>query len=423
MKQYLIILSAILFLLHSSISHAQTSGTYRQHAEYEPTEAVWMLYPQIIHKKDFPTAAVTATMINALATSVKIKLIVQNDSIEQLIRNILPASLLANGTVTVLKFPYQEFWARDMGPVFVTNNRGEKAIADFNFNDWGYNDTADTGAQLDEKLDERIAAYYHVPLISTHIVSEGGDREVNGKGILLLVEAVEKQRNPGLTLEQMEPEYKRLLGVSKIIWLKQGVRDDDQSFYPPIDGPGGKKYYTMLTTGGHVDEFARFVNDSTILLASVDAGERSSDMEKQTGERMDVNFEILKNATDQNGKPFHIVRMPMPYPVITKLAPGDSVYAQLKQLQTAAGLSFPDDAVDCVAAASYLNFLVANDVVLVGKYWKKGLAKKIKNRDKEARQILQQVFPGKKIIAIDALAINYGGGGMHCITMNEPAAQ
>ncbi len=422
MKQNLNWLLLIALLL-PFLTQSQTTGVYRQHAEYEPTEAVWMLYPQIIHKRDFPTAAVTTEMIKALAPFVKIKLVVMNDSIEQLVRNMLPAPLLKDGSVTVLKFPYQEFWARDIGPVFVTNNKGEKAIADFNFNDWGYNDTTDAAARLDEKLDERIAVYYNVPLISTPVVSEGGDREVNGKGVLLMVEAVEKQRNPGLTLEQMEPEYKRLLGVSKIIWLKQGVRDDDQSFYPPIEGPGGKRYYTMLTTGGHVDEFARFVNDSTILLAEVSDAERISDMEKQTGKRMDVNFEILRKVSDQNGNPFHIIRMPMPYPVTTQLVAGDSVYAQLKQLQTAAGLYFPNGAVDCVAAASYLNFLVANDVVLVGKYWKKGLPEKIKKRDEEARQILQYAFPGKKIIAMDALAINYGGGGMHCITMNEPAVR
>ena len=136
---------------------------------------------------------------------------------------------------------------------------------------------------------------------------------------------------------------------------------------------------------------------------------------------MEANYQILKNARDQDGKPFNIIKMPMPYPVTTTLVPGDSVYAQLRSLQTGAGIPFPDgEKIDCVAAASYLNFLVANDVVLVGKYWKEGLSKKIKKRDEEAWAILQKAFPGKTIIALDALAINYGGGGMHCITMNEP---
>ena len=207
MRQFSIILS-ITALLHPLLSGAQTTGSYRQHAEYEPTEAVWMLYPQIIHKRNFPTAVVTANMIKTLAPYVKIKLVVQNDSIEQLARNMLPATILANGTVTIFKFPYQEFWARDMGPAFVVNSKGQKAIADFNFSDWGYNDTADAAARLDEKLDEHIAAHYKIPTISTTLVSEGGNREINSKGTLLLVEAVEKQRNPGLTLEQMEPELR-----------------------------------------------------------------------------------------------------------------------------------------------------------------------------------------------------------------------
>lgn len=397
------------------------SSSYRMHAEYESTEAVWMLWPQITHKRGYHNENVMVEMMKALTPSNNIKLVVKNDSMEAIAKKVIPQNLLNTKAVTIIKFPYQEFWARDIGPVFLGNAKGEKAVADFMFNDWGYTDTADAAAILDEKLDERIASYYKLPLFSTHIVSEGGDREINSRGTLLLVEAVEKQRNPSLTLAEMEPEYKRVLGASKIIWLTQGVKDDDLSFYPPIDGPDGKKYYTMLTTGGHVDEFARFVNDSTILLADVDAADRKSDMEKQTGERMDMNYEILKKATDQNGKPFHIIRMPMPYPVTTTLSPGDSVYAQLRSIQTAAGNPFPDgQTIDCIAAASYLNFLVANDVVLVGKYWKKGLSGKIKKRDAEAQSILQKAFPGKKIVPIDALAVNYGGGGMHCITMNEP---
>ena len=399
----------------------EAAAQYRQHAEFEHTSAVWMLYPQITHKRGFSNTAVQLQMINALAGSVKIKYVVPNDSIENLVRKWMPAALLSNGTITILQFPYLEFWARDMGPLFVTNANGDKAIADFMFNQWGYSDTADAASHINEKLDEHVAAYYRLPVISTNVVSEGGDREVNGKGVLLVVEAVEKQRNPNMSLQQMEDGYKKLLGVTKIIWLKQGVRDDDLSFLQPIDGPGNKKYYTMLTTGGHVDEFARFVNDSTILFAWIDPADRTNDIEKQTGERMEINYSILQNATDANGKHFHIIKMPMPYVVTTTLSPGDSVYAQLRDIQTAAGIAFSDgEKINCVAAASYLNFLIANDVVLVGKYWHKGLSKKIKQRDAQAVQILQQAFPGKKIIAIDALAVNYGGGGMHCITMNEP---
>lgn len=403
---------------------ATSAQGYRQHAEYEPTEAIWMLWPQVMYKQGFPNELVIIQMIQALAPATKVKLVVPSEKKAETVRKLIPSALLKNESVSIIILPYLEFWARDTGPVFVSNNTGEKAIADFNFNTWGYTDTSDAAAQVDEQLDEQIAAMYKLPVLNTWMASEGGNREVNGKGTLLLTETVELHRNPGKTKAELEPEYKRLLGVSNIIWLPQGLRDDDLSHLPPITGPGGKTYYTMLTTGGHVDEFARFVNDSTILLAWIGPNDRSSDLEQQTGQRMEANYRILQQARDQDGRPFNIIKMPMPYLMTTTLSPGDSAYSILRSLQLQAGQPFPDGKpVDCVAAASYLNFVVANDVVLVPTYWKEGMPRKIRKRDAEAQAILQQVFPGKAIIPIDALAINYGGGGMHCITINEPKIQ
>ncbi len=280
--------------------------SFRQAAEFEQMDAIWLLYPQITHKNGFSNEAAEAAIIKALVPSVKIKWIVPNDSIRELAIKLIPDSLIKNGLVTFFIFPYSQFWARDMGPAFLINDNGEKGIADFNFNIWGYADTTDAMAGLDEKLDERIAAYYKLPLISTNMVSEGGDHEVNGKGTLIVCEAVEKQRNPNMTLQQMETELKRVLGVEKVIWLQQGVRDDDETFLGPVTGPGNKPYYTTTTTNGHVDEYARFVNDSTILLAWIDSADRKNDIERMTGERMAVNYQILKNAAGQDGKPFHI---------------------------------------------------------------------------------------------------------------------
>ncbi len=396
-------------------------GQWRQSAEYEPTKSVWMLYPQITHKQGYNNFNVQLEMMRAIIPSATINYIVQNDKIEAIVRAAIPSDWITNQQIKFFHFPYQEFWARDFGPVFITNEKGEKGMADFMFNIWGYADTSDVAAILDEKLDERIAFNLKLPVLSSHLVSEGGNREINKQGVLMVVETVERQRNPQLSFSQMEFEYKRLLGAKKIIWFKQGVRDDDISTQPPVSGPNGKKYYTMLTTNGHVDEFARFVNDSTILLASVSIKDRTNEIEQLTGERMDINYEILQKASDINGHPFHIIRMPMPYLHTTTLSPADSVYKQIESLQIFNNNNFPSgNDIDCVAAASYLNFVIINDRVLVAKYWQKGLSKKIKKRDEEAVRILQTAFPEKSIIPINTLAVNYGGGGMHCISMNEP---
>ena len=399
-------------------------SAFHQAPEYAPMDAVWLIWPKVQHKKGLQNEQVTKSIIEALVPAVKIKLVVANDSLKQVALKIIPDSLFKNGSVELLTFNYNEFWARDFGPAFLINNKGEKAMADFMFNDWSYSDTSDAYAITDEKLDENIAAYYKLPVISTSLVTEGGDHEVNGKGSMILCETVEKQRNPTLTKEQIEEQYKKVLGIQNFIWMKQGVRDDDKSTNGPIDGPGNKKYYTVLTTNGHVDEYARFVNDSTIMLASVDAASRTNPLELETGKRMDVNYEILKNATDPDGKHFTIIRMHMPYPVLSTMQPGDGVYDILSNYIYADGTVFPKGKqINVVAAASYCNFLIANDRVLVAKYYKPGMDNKIKIRDEEAQQILQKTFPNKKIIAIDALAVNFGGGGMHCITINEPGGK
>ncbi|GAB3220655.1 agmatine deiminase family protein [Spirosoma arcticum] len=397
------------------------SPAYRQVAEYEPTEAVWLLYPQVTHKKELPIEPVIATIIRAVAPYAHINLIVPNESLRQRASALLPDSLLATERVTLHTFPYQEFWARDMGPRFVRNANGQKAMADFRFNTWGYADTTDAAARLDEQLDERIAARLKLPITSSALITEGGDQEINRQGVLLAVQAVEKERNPSLSFEQIEAEFRRVLGAKKVIWLAEGLRDDDHTFRGPIDGPQGKKYYTTLTTNGHVDEVARFVNDSTILLAWIDPTDRHSPLERETGRRMDDNVRILRSATDMRGRPFRILRMQLPSPITTTLQPGDGVYDIISQLTYQDGSVFPvGKPVPVVAAASYLNFLIVNECVLVPYYWKKGRDPALRKQDADARRLLESLFPAKKVIPVDILPVNLGGGGIHCITANEP---
>lgn len=148
--------------------------------------------------------------------------------------------------------------------IFVETNQKTFAIADFNFNSWGYADTLDVEPKRKKCMMFGLQKHFKLPVISSSMISEGGNREVNGKGTLITSEAVEKGRNPNMSKLQMEAEYKRLLGT-KVIWLKQGLVEDDHTFLGPITTADGTKAYTVVTTNGHVDEFVRFVNDSTIL--------------------------------------------------------------------------------------------------------------------------------------------------------------
>ncbi len=398
---------------------------YRQAAEFEPTEAVWLIWSNYDHKEGFSNHKTQSDIITALLPYVKIKLIVPNDStIDALKSEKTPLSILAktaieNGRLSFFKEDYQEFWARDMGPAFLIGSDGKLAIADFNFSGWGYGKTTDVEVQKDEKLDEKLAAKMGLKTLSTDLITEGGDHEVNGKGTLMVCESVELTRNPTMTKTQIEAEFKRVLGIKKVIWLEKGLIEDDYTFTKRLKNKRGDSVYTVLTTNGHVDETARFVNDSTIVLAEpVDLDEP---IDQENKRRMDANFSILQKATDQDGKPFKIVRMPLPKLMFSTLKPNDGVYEIIKNFEYKDGSKFPKGKpVKVVAASSYLNFLIANDVVLMAKYWRRGLDADIKKRDEAAERVLKSVFPNKKIVGIDAFAVNLGGGGIHCITRNEP---
>lgn len=353
----------------------------------------------------------------------KVVVTAATEALYQRAKSAISAATLEGGKVELLQIPSEELWVRDMGPNFVQLSDGQKAIVDFNFNAWGYTpaDQMDGYTIRMENYDSLVAGIRNLPIIKSDLISEGGDREVNGEGVLMVVETVEKGRNPNWSIAQIEAEFKRVLGVQKVIWLKEGLYEDDHTFRGPVKLENGDRAYTVVTTNGHIDEFARFVNDSTILLASVSVEDMKDPIALVNHQRMEKNYEILKKATDQNGKPFTIIRMPLPKTILSTMKPGDSVYDYISTLEYEDGSIFPNgEEITVIAAASYLNFLITDEAIIGQKYWKTGLDDAIKERDAEARAILEKIFLNRKVIMIDAIAINLGGGGIHCITMQEP---
>ncbi len=419
----ILFLVAICCLLSCSTRQNASEGwkVSRQAAEFEAVDAVWLIWPPTDHKNGESVRNVTTSIIEALLSDLNIIVTCGDSVLCDEANKVLKEEFKETGNLTIQQIPSIEIWARDMGPVFVETSKGGHAIADFNFNAWGYADTLDTDAKTEEMYDVRVAELLQLPIVSSSMTSEGGNREVNGKGTLLVTERVEIGRNPSMTKPQMEEEYRRLLGVKKVIWLKQGLHEDDHTFLGPLTTANGSKAYTVVTTDGHIDEFARFVNDSTVLLAQVDSTDFDDPIALENHQRMEENYQILSRETDQDGNSFHILRMPLPKTALHKMAPGDYVYDYIKTLDYRDGSTFPaGDTINVVAAASYLNFLITNSVVLGQKYWREGLDEEIKRRDEEAQKVLESAFPNRKIIMLDALAVNLGGGGIHCISMQQP---
>lgn len=173
-----------------------------------------------------------------------------------------------------------------------------------------------------------------------------------------------------------------------------------------------------------MDEYCRFIAPDTILLAEVSEKDAAKGpVEKENRRRMEENYQILKGARDQDGKPFKIIRIPMPETLYFTARPTDEACFGLSSYPSYSdGTRFPiGEPVTIVPAQSYCNFLISNGVVLAQKYWHEGLPESVKKRDKEALEVLRKAFPDRKVVAINTLAINFGGGGIHCSTQQEPA--
>lgn len=393
-----------------------------QPAEFDKQEALWLIWPPRDHKESESVEAVTLSIIEAINGTSDIVITCINKELLDQARETIKKRFGNQPRLTLIEIPSIEIWARDMGPIFVETNQKTMAIADFNFNSWGYADTLNVETKIEEKYDERVAKHFKLPVISSAMISEGGNREVNGKGTLITSESVEMGRNPNMTKKEMEAEYKRLLGVKKIIWLKQGLVEDDHTFLGPITTSDGTKAYTVVTTNGHVDEFVRFVNESTILLAQIDPSELNDPIALENNKRIEENYKILSKATDQDGKPFTIIRMPLPGTIYNTMQPGDYVYEFMKTLDYKNGSKFPaGQSVKVIPALSYLNFIITNKVIIGQSIWREGMPVALKAKDEKAAQVLQAAFPDRKVIMIDALAVNLGGGGIHCISMQQPA--
>lgn len=393
----------------------------RQAAEYEEQKAIWLLWPPADHISARSNDSVTTKLVREIAKYEKVIITANTDSLIKVAENTLKNNSINLKNIQLLTLPSEEIWIRDMGPNFVELANGSTGIVDFDFNAWGYGDGDDPYTKRMEAYDRAVAEHLGLSVIKSNMISEGGNRELNSEGILMLTEAVTLDRNPDLPKEVIEEEFMRVLGAKKIIWLAEGLLEDQHSFLGPIAIGEEEKAYTVVTTNGHIDEYARFVNDSTIVLADVPDEDLEDPLGKENKVRMEKNFEILSKATDLSDSSFNIVRLPLPKPVITTMNPGDPVYDYLSELDYKDGSTFPaGEPIKTIAAASYLNFIITNNLIIAQKYGKDDPENPNFQRDQKAKEILEGLFPDRKVIQVDALSINLGGGGLHCISIHQP---
>ncbi|MBW3469643.1 agmatine deiminase family protein [Arthrospiribacter ruber] len=396
-------------------------------AQWEPQEAILLGWAER-EPEFFPLAADVA---RALEGSTLVIFVSDTSENPQVFKSYLVENGLDTASFTFLAIPIRQALAlRDIGPVYLINGLGEKKTVDFR---WSYQDyferfLIEKGEEPDsakvyasffdrnQKTDSLIAARNGIEVITSSLNLDGGAIEVNGKGTILLNEEWMLMVNPASTKESMEQELQRTLGVHHFIWVGKGLVEDGDVSKFIIPG------YVAMGTAGHTDEYIRFANANTILLAWVDEEEKNlHPIHAENHKRMQETYEILKKAKDQDGKPFTIIKVPLPdlrhrpNVVVEGWSMSDSTIGK-EYFAPDQGVQV-GDTLQYLSSSSYLNFLISNDKVLLPTYLHVGSSPEKEERVKE---IFSTLYPDKKLVWIDATIYNWWGGGLHCYTKQVP---
>jgi len=385
----------------------------RMPAEWEPHERVWLTW-----FGEGRRDSVSSSMVKALQPHVKLTMNVASESMKAKARSFLAADQIDVNGIDFVIDPNIDYFVRDY-VFFVKDDADKLHIVDFVYTVYGqFLPLAKPPMPEFEKKfgqwEERLAETLRLPLVTSELAFEGGGIDTNGNGTFLIIKEMALQRNPTKTLAQIEGELQRTLGARKIIWLAQGLIEDRKL---PQDAPFVKNYFG----GGanmHVDELARFVNDSTVILPYIPLAEKDkSPVDSLNYPMLEANAKILRNSRTADGKRLTIVRVPMPEIEQLKFTlPVDDT-----NLRTYSRHGFQKgDTIFRVPAASYVNFFVSNKVVLIPKYWKVGMPDSQKQKDEAVRQQFARLFPDRQVMSMYTAGINRGGGGIHCATRELP---
>lgn len=362
-------------------SSAELPGTpradgFRMPGEFEPHRGCWMLWPtRLDNWRDGaqPAQRAFASVAHAIADFEPVTVGVASSVFDEARRLLQPR-------IRVLRLESDDAWMRDVGPTCVVDAAGRVRGVDWEFNAWG---GLQGGLYFPWDRDALVArrvlriealARYRAPL-----VCEGGAIHSDGEGTLLVTEQclLNPNRNPELSRQEIEDRLCDYTGAEKIIWLGEGVYQDE--------------------TDGHVDNLACFVRPGEVILQSC-------------SDRRDPMYRIaldadrrLQAARDARGRRLRIHRLPMPGPLYTGRY-------EIPEVGIGSGmLREPGQRL----AASYVNFYIANGGVVMPQLdprW-----------DAKVEALLQRCFASRRVVSVPAREILLGGGNIHCITQQIPA--
>lgn len=344
---------------------------YRMPAEWDLHAATWLAWPH--NARDWPGKIapiqwVYGEIVRKLAPGELVRILVNTKSQETQARRVLERVGVERERVEFFRFPTNRGWTRDCGPMFV-RRRGaspDVAVIRFRFNAWAkYRDW-----RKDDQVPVLASRTLGIELLPARldgrgVVLEGGSIDVNGRGSILtteecLLDPKVQVRNRGFSRADYERVFEETLGASNVIWLGRGIAGDD--------------------THGHVDDVCRFVTPNAVVLC------QEGNSKDENYRPLNENRTRLEGARLEDGSRIDVLPLPMPAPL----------YFEGRRLP-----------------ASYANFYVGNDVVLVPTF--------NDPNDRTALGVLAEIFAPRTVTGIHAVDLVWGLGTIHCMTQQEPA--
>ena len=345
---------------------------WRMPAEWEKHERTWMAWPssgytlgETVEEQDEARQA-WSSVANAIVNFEPVTMVVDPSAVSV-------AREWLDPRVEILSAPLNDAWMRDIGPTFVRSiDDGSVAAVDWVFNGWG--DQTWSQFDKDSRIAKFIAKKTGVPVVSSNMVNEGGGIHVDGKDTVLITETVQLDpgRNPGWSVESVEAELRDKLGAREVVWFARGLTRD----------------YEEFGTRGHIDIVACFADANTVLFHDQRNVEHPDYWISQESRRVLKALARRRAAAKPNAPKLKVVSVPAP-----------------DELEDDHGWN----------DYSYINHYVCNGAVILCGFDDPG--------DARAVRVMKRVYPGREIVVVDARAIFERGGGIHCITQQQPVAR
>jgi len=344
--------------------HLSLDSGWRMPAEWARHAATWMVWP---HNQALWESGWRVSLADVQRDYARVAAAIARFEPVKMVVDpsaLQSARTLCGANIELIELAVDDSWCRDSGPSFVCHPQHGLAGLSWRFNAWG----GKSRHEQDRSLGRRILDQLGLDGFSTCLCNEGGAIHVDGEGTLITTESVllNRNRNPGIGKAEFEACFARYLGIRKTIWL-----------------PGDPQYATGDMTDGHVDGVCAFARPGVLLVdATHDHGSVYAGVVRE-------NRRALELATDAQGRHF-----------------------ELLDLYEASAAVDQDAEVFC---ASYTNFYIANGAIIMPAY---GIA-----ADQDSAEQLAHAFPGREIVPVRIDAIAHGGGGIHCITQQQPEVQ